>query len=180
MLSRICSIIQCPFIDLALACEKEGITYQGFIFFGLIKVNNEPMVIEYNVRMGDPETEAVIPRIESDLLELLAAVPDKNLNKFDCKISEQTATTIMLVSGGYPEDYQKGKLMTGFSEVKNSLLFHAGTKENKGTILSNGGRVLAITTLDANKEEALKKGYEDAEKIKFDKVYYRKDIGFDI
>ncbi|MBI9066988.1 MAG: phosphoribosylamine--glycine ligase [Salinivirgaceae bacterium] len=160
--------------------QKEEINYQGFIFFGLIKVAGEPMVIEYNVRLGDPETEAIIPRIESDLLELLAAVPHKKLNDFECKISDQTATTVMLVSGGYPESYEKGKIIRGFSEVKNSLLFHAGTKENNHSIETNGGRVIAITSMGTTKKEALQKTYESAAKIIFDKVYYRKDIGFDI
>jgi len=163
-----------------IGLQKEKINYQGFIFFGLIEVNGEPMVIEYNVRMGDPETEAVIPRIESDLLELLAAVPDKKLDNFDCIIKDEVATTVMLVSGGYPESYDKGFEMNGFSEAEDSLLFHAGTKEQNNKVVSNGGRVLAITSLGKTKEEALQKTYKNAAKIKFDKVFYRKDIGFDI
>jgi phosphoribosylamine--glycine ligase len=160
--------------------KKEGIKYQGFIFFGLIKVGNDPFVIEYNVRMGDPETEVVMPRIETDFLELLIAVPDKQLNWVPCKFKESVATTVMLVSGGYPEDYEKGKKITGLETVEDSIVFHAGTIEKDGDVLTNGGRVLSVTSYGNSKEEALKKSYENAEKIMFDKKYFRKDIGFDL
>ncbi len=160
--------------------QKDGIHYQGFIFFGLIEVNMEPYVIEYNVRMGDPETEVVVPRIKSDLLDLLAAVPSQKLNEFPCEFISDTATTVMLVSGGYPEDYEKGKQMTGLNNVKDSLMFHAGTVEKDNTIVTNGGRVIALTSIANNKVEALKKSYESAEIIEFDGKNFRKDIGFDI
>ena len=160
--------------------KKDDIKYQGFIFFGLIKVNNEPFVIEYNVRMGDPETEVVMPRIESDLLEMLIAVPDKQLNWVPCKAKDDTATTVMLVSGGYPEDYEKNKEISGIEDVEDSIVFHAGTISKDGKILTNGGRVIAITSYGKNKEDALSKSYKNADKIKFDKKYFRTDIGFDL
>jgi phosphoribosylamine--glycine ligase len=137
--------------------KSEGIEYQGFIFFGLIKVNNEPMVIEYNVRLGDPETEVVIPRVESDFLELLAAIADKNLDKIPFSIRNETATTVMLVSGGYPGDYEKGKEITGYDTIKDSLVFHAGTKLLNNKVVTDGGRVIAVTSFVSNKDEALKK-----------------------
>ncbi len=160
--------------------KKDGIHYQGFVFFGLIEVNMEPYVIEYNVRMGDPETEVVIPRIKSDLLDLLAAVPSQKLNEYPCEFNSETATTVMLVSGGYPENYEKGKLITGLNNVKESLLFHAGTLKKGNDIVTNGGRVIALTSIAENKAEALKKSYKSAETISFDGKNYRKDIGFDI
>lgn len=160
--------------------KEDGIHYQGFIFFGLIEVNMEPYVIEYNVRMGDPETEVVIPRIKSDLLDLLAAVPSQKLNEFPCEFNSETATTVMLVSGGYPGSYPKGKIMTGFDSVANSIMFHAGTKDDNNKVVTSGGRVIALTSMGANKDEALKKSYESAEKINFEGKYYRKDIGFDL
>lgn len=160
--------------------KADGINYQGFVFFGLIKVNNEPMVIEYNVRMGDPETEVVIPRIESDFLELLAAVPEKKIHQVPFEIKNQTACTVMLVSGGYPGDYEKEKVMHGFEKVSGSMLFHAGTKFQNNQTLTNGGRVIAITSFGTDKNEALRHSYANAEKIDFDKKYYRTDIGFDL
>lgn len=160
--------------------KAENINYQGFIFFGLIKVNNEPYVIEYNVRMGDPETEVVLPRIESDLLELLAAIPEQRIHEVNFAIKSESATTVMLVAGGYPGSYDKGIPMQGFEKVSNSLLFHAGTKLNDNQVVTNGGRVLAITSFGQSKEEALKQSYANAEKISFDKKYYRTDIGFDL
>ncbi len=160
--------------------KSEKINYQGFVFFGLIKVNNEPFVIEYNVRLGDPETEVVIPRIESDFLALMAAIPTQSIHKVPFRIKNETAVTVMLVSGGYPGEYEKNSVMTGFEEVNDSLLFHAGTAHANGKIITSGGRVLAITSLGENKEEALKKSYNNAEKIKYNKKYYRTDIGFDL
>jgi len=160
--------------------KADGIHYQGFLFFGLIEVNMEPYVIEYNVRMGDPETEVVIPRIKSDLLEILAAVPNQKLNTVPCEIIDEAATTVMLVSGGYPGDYPKGKIMTGFGKVKNSLMFHAGTTVKDDQVVTNGGRVIALTSMADNKDNALLKSYESAELIDFEGKYYRKDIGFDL
>ncbi|MDA3894372.1 MAG: phosphoribosylamine--glycine ligase [Salinivirgaceae bacterium] len=160
--------------------KKEGIEYQGFIFIGLIMVNNEPMVIEYNVRMGDPETQVVIPRIESDFLELLAAIPEKKLNEQSFTIKDETATTVVLVSGGYPEEYEKGKIITGIEKVTDSIVFHAGTGVNGNDVVTNGGRVIAVTSFGANKEEALKKSFDSANTIQFDKKYFRNDIGFDL
>jgi phosphoribosylamine--glycine ligase len=160
--------------------KAEEINYQGFIFLGLIKVNNQPMVIEYNVRMGDPETEVVIPRIESDFLELLAAIPEKKLNEKSLTIKKESATTVMLVSGGYPEDYEKGKIITGLDDVQDSIVFHAGTSEKEGNIVTNGGRVIAVTSYGTSKDEALRISFRNAEKIQFDKKYFRSDIGFDL
>jgi phosphoribosylamine--glycine ligase len=160
--------------------QKDGITYKGFIFIGLINVNDEPIVIEYNVRMGDPETEVVIPRLKSDLVHLFSAVANQTLDKLELEIDPRTAATIMLVSGGYPEHYEKGKEISGIEAVQNSLVFHAGTKSDNGKILSNGGRVLAITSFGDNYELAIKKSYQNIEKLHFDKMNFRKDIGFDL
>lgn len=164
-----------------LGIQKENIKYSGFIFLGLIKVNGNPYVIEYNVRMGDPETESVIPRIENDLLELLVAVRDRKLENEVMKISSQAATTVMMVSGGYPEDYEKGFPIEGLNSTDSCHVFHAGTSKNsQNQVVTSGGRVLAITAMAETPEEALKKCYDKAETIKFEKAYYRKDIGFDI
>jgi len=160
--------------------QKDGIEYKGFIFIGLIIVKGQPIVIEYNVRMGDPETEVVIPRIKSDLVELFMAVSNNKLNEVSIEIDERTAATVMLVSGGYPEDYEKNKEIFGLDKVKDSLVFHAGTVIENGKILSNGGRVLAITSLGNDIQEALKKSYQNIDKLHFDKMYFRKDIGFDL
>jgi phosphoribosylamine--glycine ligase len=160
--------------------KADRLNYNGFIFFGLISVNNEPLVIEYNVRMGDPETEVVIPRIKTDLLELIAAIPHKKINEVSFEIDNQTAATVMLVSGGYPGSYPKGLPISGMPEVKDSLIFHAGTIEKNGQVVTNGGRVMALTSFGKNKEEALEKSYQSAGKVHFDKKYYRKDIGFDL
>ena len=159
---------------------KEGIEYKGFVFIGLINVKGEPMVIEYNVRMGDPETEVVMPRIKSDLVELFQAVANQTLNEISLEIDSRSATTIMVVSGGYPEEYEKGKTITGIENVNGSLVFHAGTKLENENIVSNGGRVLAITSYGIDFKEAIKKSYQNIEKLHFDKMYYRKDIGFDL
>lgn len=160
--------------------KADGILYQGFIFFGLIEVNMEPYVIEYNVRMGDPETEVVIPRIKSDLLDLLAAIPQQKLNEFPCEISNDIATTVMLVAGGYPGDYPKGDIMTGFDQVSESLMFHAGTKFDGDNIVTNGGRVIALTSIGTTKESALEKSYKSAALIDYKGKYFRSDIGFDL
>lgn len=160
--------------------KKEKIDYKGFIFIGLIKVGDDPMVIEYNVRMGDPETEVVMPRLKSDLLELFEAVGKESLSAQDLDVDSRYATTVVLVAGGYPEEYKKGDVISGLSEIENSLVFHAGTKHIGDKVLTNGGRILAITSFGNTKEEALRKSYQDAEKIKFEGKYYRKDIGFDL
>ena len=163
-----------------LGLQKDNIEYKGFIFIGLINVKGEPIVIEYNVRMGDPETEVVIPRLKSDLVELFVAVAKGKLNEVELKIDDRTAATIMIVSGGYPEDYEKGEIISGIENVKDSLVFHAGTKTENGKIVSNGGRVLAITSFGNDHNQAIKKSYQNIEKLHFDKMYFRKDIGFDL
>ena len=159
---------------------EENIDYKGFIFIGLIVENGNPKVIEYNVRMGDPETEVVIPRIKSDLLNLFRGIGNGSFSEVDFDVSKDVAATVMLVSEGYPENYKKNIEMTGFEDIKDSLLFHAGTKNNGDKISTNGGRVLAITSFGKNLEEAVSKSLENAEKIQFDGKYYRKDIGFDL
>jgi phosphoribosylamine--glycine ligase len=160
--------------------KKDNIQYKGFVFIGLINVKGEPIVIEYNVRMGDPETEVVIPRLESDLVELFQAVANEKLNEINLEVTDKSAATIMVVSGGYPEEYINGKVISGIETVTDSIVFHAGTKQDKDTIITNGGRVLALTSLGDNFEEAIKKSYQNIEKLHFDTMYYRKDIGFDL
>ena len=160
--------------------KKDGITYKGFIFIGLINVKGQPKVIEYNVRMGDPETEVVIPRIKSDLLNLLKGIDDGTFSEKDLNINEQAATTVMLVSGGYPEAYEKGKAISGTEDIKESIVFHAGTKNENEQLRTSGGRVIALTSFGENIEEALTKSFASAEKISFKGKYYRKDIGFDL
>lgn len=160
--------------------KEEKIDYKGFIFIGLMVVKGEPYVIEYNVRMGDPETEVVLPRIKSDLVELFQKVASKTLNETEIEIDGNTAVTVMLVSGGYPEAYEKGMEISGIDDVEGSLVFHAGTKELNGKIVTNGGRVLAVTSFGSDYKEALKKSYQNVDKLHFDKMYYRKDLGFDL
>ena len=160
--------------------QEEQIDYKGFIFIGLIKVNNDPFVIEYNVRMGDPETEVVLPRIKTDLITLLEATANQNLDKIKLEIDDKTAATVMLVSGGYPEAYEKGKVISGLDTISDSIVFHAGTLNNGDHILTNGGRVLAITSMGNNFKEALEKSYNSIEKLQFDKMNFRSDIGFDL
>ena len=160
--------------------QAEKIDYKGFIFIGLIKVNNDPYVIEYNVRMGDPETEVVLPRIKTDLITLLEATANQNLDKIKLEIDAKTAATVMLVSGGYPEAYEKGKVISGLDTISDSIVFHAGTLNNEDRILTNGGRVLAITSMGTNYKEALEKSYNNIEKLHFDEMNFRSDIGFDL
>ncbi|MBE0392517.1 phosphoribosylamine--glycine ligase [Flavobacterium sp. PL002] len=160
--------------------QKDGIEYKGFVFIGLINVNNEPIVIEYNVRMGDPETEVVVPRLKTDLVELFLAVANEKLDEITLEIDERSATTVMLVSGGYPEDYEKGKVITGLENVTDSIVFHAGTKLENNEVLTNGGRVLAITSYGNDFQEAIKKSYQNIDKLHFDKMNFRKDIGNDL
>ena len=160
--------------------QQEQIPYIGFIFIGLIKVGEEPYVIEYNVRMGDPETEVVIPRIKNDLVAIFESTANQTLNTLEIEVDECAATTVMLVSGGYPEAYEKGKEITGLQSVKDSILFHAGTKEDNGKILTNGGRVLAITSYGADFRSALSTSYKNIKNIHFEGMNYRKDIGFDL
>ncbi|WP_457618250.1 phosphoribosylamine--glycine ligase [Lutibacter sp.] len=160
--------------------QKDSIPYKGFIFFGIIKVGDEPKVIEYNCRMGDPETEVVIPRIKSDFLELLIATGNNKLHTKTIEFKKESAATVMLVSGGYPEAYKKGKIIEGIKTIEDSIVFHAGTTVNNNKTVTNGGRVIAITSYGANFKEALKKSYQNIKKISFDKMNYRKDIGFDL
>lgn len=160
--------------------KNDGIPYKGFIFFGLINVKGEPYVIEYNCRMGDPETEVVIPRLKSDLLDLFEGVATNTLSERDIQFVDKCATTVMMVSGGYPEDYQKGKQIYGLNTVTDSIVFHAGTASDGPAVLSAGGRVLAITSYGKHLDGALAKSYDSAAKIEFEGAYYRKDIGFDV
>ncbi len=160
--------------------KKEKLEYKGFIFFGLINCQGNPYVIEYNARMGDPETEVVIPRIKSDLLLLLHAVATKSLHKTHIEIDKNPAATVMMVSGGYPEEYEKGKEITGLDKVKDSMVFHAGTKMNGDKVVTNGGRVLAVTSIKPTLKEAIVASYESIAKINYEKKYYRRDIGKDV
>lgn len=160
--------------------QKEEIEYKGFVFIGLIKVGDEPYVIEYNVRMGDPETEVILPRVKTDLVELFQKVAQEELSTASLEIDERSATTVMTVSGGYPEAYEKGKEITGIETIEDSIVFHAGTKEENGKVLTNGGRVIAVTSFGKDYKEALKKSYQNVEKLHFDKMYYRKDLGKDL
>lgn len=166
-----------PTID---GLQKENILYQGFIFFGLINVGGDPKVIEYNCRMGDPETEAVMPRIKSDFLELLTAVKEQKLNKHTIAFDERFATSVFLVSGGYPGKYEKGKAITGLDKVENSIVFHAGTNLVDDTVITSGGRVMAITSLAEKMEDALAQSYKNAEVINFNKKNFRSDLGKDL
>ena len=160
--------------------QKDGIPYKGFVFIGLINVKGEPIVIEYNVRMGDPETEVVIPRLKTDLVELFLAIANEKLDQIALEVDERSATTIMVVSGGYPEEFEKGKVISGLENITDSIVFHAGTKLENNQVLSNGGRVLTVTSYGDNFEEAIKKSYQNIAKLQFDKMYFRRDIGNDL
>ena len=177
LLSKIENRIVKPTVD---GLVKDNLPYKGFIFIGLIVVDNEPMVIEYNVRMGDPETEAVLPRIETDLVEVFKAVDNESLDKIEIEIDPQTAVTVMLVSGGYPNEYEKGKEITGLENIKESIVFHAGATNVAGKTLTSGGRVLTVTSFGDDFRSALKTSYRSIETIKFEAMNYRKDIGFDL
>jgi phosphoribosylamine--glycine ligase len=160
--------------------KKENIEYNGFIFFGLINVKGEPYVIEYNVRMGDPETEAVMLRIKSDFVDLLEGAAKGTLNEKTVEIDEQSAVTVMLVSGGYPGDYTKGEKITGVEKVAGSIVFHAGTSLSGNDVVTSGGRVIAVSSRGKNMKEALAMSYINAGLIKYENMYYRKDLGFDL
>ena len=160
--------------------QKDNLPYKGFVFIGLIKVGDDPFVIEYNVRLGDPETEVVLPRLKNDLVEVFQAVANQNLDKINIEIDERAATTVMLVSGGYPEAYEKGKEISGIENIEGSIAFHAGAQLKDNKVVTSGGRVMAITSYGETYQEAIKKSYQNIEKLHFDKMNYRKDIGFDL
>lgn len=176
-LSKVEERVVKPTID---GLRADGIDYRGFIFIGLMNMNGDPYVIEYNVRMGDPETEVVLPRIQSDLFDLFEGVAHQNLESKEFSVTSETATTVMLVSGGYPEAYEKGKVISGLDQVDQSIVFHAGTKIDGDAIVTSGGRVMAITSFGDSIQDALVKSYENIEKIHFDGMNYREDIGFDL
>ncbi|SHG80107.1 phosphoribosylamine--glycine ligase [Winogradskyella jejuensis] len=160
--------------------KKDNLPYVGFVFIGLIKVGDDPKVIEYNVRMGDPETEVVLPRLKTDIVEIFKAMGNETLSEINLDIDSRAATTIMLVSGGYPEAYEKGKEIFGLETIEDSIPFHAGAQLKDGKIVTSGGRVMAITSFGETYQEAIKKSYQNIDKLCFDKMYFRKDIGFDL
>ena len=160
--------------------HEEKIPYKGFIFFGLINVDGEPYVIEYNCRLGDPETEVVLPRVQSDFVELLLGAWNSDIKNYELKVDSRTAVTIMLVSGGYPGVFEKGKRVSGLDKVDGSRIYHAGTNVFDGSVLTSGGRVIAVTSMASTMQRAIDKCLINAERIRFDGKYYRKDIGFDL
>ena len=172
--------------------KDRGIEYKGFIFIGLMNKGGDPYVIEYNVRMGDPETEVVLPRVKTDLVDLFSAVANQKLGGFELELDERSATTVVLVSGGYPGSYEKGKKISGLDQVKGmdqaegpdqkggSVVFHAGTKSEGDGVVTSGGRVIAVSSFGSSMKEALEASYGNAEKINFEGKYYRRDIGFDL
>ena len=160
--------------------KKENMEYMGVVFIGLIKVGQDPYVIEYNVRMGDPETEVVFPRIKNDLLDLFNSMGSNEFDDIKLQIDDRHAATIIMVSGGYPLDYEKNKIISGLTEETDSIIFHAGTKKVDDNFLTNGGRVIAVTSLSENYKDAVKSSYDQIKKISFDKAYFRQDIGFDL
>ena len=160
--------------------SEDGIVYKGFIFFGLINVEGDPYVIEYNARLGDPESEVIIPRIKSDFFELIEGVAYGDLDEREIEIDNRSVTTVMLVSGGYPGDYNKGLPVTGLDLTSDCMVFHAGTKLAENGVITSGGRVLAVSSYGNSMKEALDKSYRNASLLKFDGIYYRKDIGFDL
>lgn len=177
LMAKIEARIVAPTIE---GLKIDQLPYKGFVFIGLIVVNNEPMVIEYNVRMGDPETEAVLPRVNTDLMEIFVAIKDQTLNQIDIEISPETATTVVLVSGGYPGPYEKGHPIKGLESVENALVFHAGAKNNGDKIVTSGGRVVAVTAFGNDYKAALSKSYQAISKITFQGMNYRRDLGFDL
>ena len=160
--------------------KKENLPYKGFVFIGLMNKDGVPRVVEYNVRMGDPETEVVLPRLKTDFLEIMQAVAENRIGEIKVEFEEKTAATVIMVSGGYPEAYEKGKEITGLEKTSHSMIFHAGTKEKNGKIISNGGRVIAVTSYGSDLNEALKQSYENIDLINFDKKNFRSDLGFDL
>ena len=177
LMAKIEARIVAPTIE---GLKIDQLPYKGFVFIGLIVVNNEPMVIEYNVRMGDPETEAVLPRVNTDLMEIFVAIKDQTLNQIDIEISPETATTVVLVSGGYPGPYEKGHPIKGLESVENALVFHAGAKNDGDKIVTSGGRVVAVTAFGNDYKAALSKSYQAISKITFQGMNYRRDLGFDL
>ena len=177
LMAKIDARIVAPTIE---GLKIDQLPYKGFVFIGLIVVNNEPMVIEYNVRMGDPETEAVLPRVNTDLMEIFVAIKDQTLNQIDIEISPDTASTVVLVSGGYPGPYEKGHPIKGLESVENALVFHAGAKNDGDKIVTSGGRVVAVTAFGNDYKAALSKSYQAISKITFQGMNYRRDLGFDL
>jgi phosphoribosylamine--glycine ligase len=177
LMNKIEQLIVKPTVE---GLKKDNLPYKGFIFIGLIKVGDDPKVIEYNVRLGDPETEVVLPRIKNDLVELFQAVANGTLNSIDLEIDQRSATTVMAVSGGYPGSYEKGKEISGIETITDSLVFQAGTTVKDGKTVTNGGRVIAITSFGEDFKSALKISYKNVGKLSFEGMNYRKDIGFDL
>lgn len=176
-LNKIESKVVIPSVE---GIKKDNLLFKGFLFIGLIKVGDEPFVIEYNVRLGDPETEVVIPRLKTDLIDVFLSISKGNLDSLNLEIDERTATTVMVVSGGYPEAYEKNKEITGLQDVHESIVFHAGTKLEDDKVLTNGGRVIAFTSFGKDLDEAIKTSYKSIDLVHFDKMNFRKDIGFDL